>query len=365
MTARGGSHPRAAARRRWHLVLPGSLEATTGGTRYDRRVVAGLRSAGWDAEVHELPGDYPRPETADVAAARCTFARVPDGALVAVDGLALGALPAEARAHARRLRLVALVHHPLCDETGLAPAVRDALLASERASLAHVRAVVVTSASTARRLAELDLVPATTPVHVVEPGVDAAPPSPARRPGETCRLVSVGGLTTRKAHDDAANALSGLTELDWTWTVVGRTDQESACADALLTRVAADGLRSRVEITGELDDASLAAVLERSHVLVHPARYEGYGMAVAEALSRALPAVVSTGGALGDTAPEDASLRFEPGDVDGLRDRLERVVRDANVYASLRAGAERARSATRPWERVADAFRAVLEEVAE
>ncbi|MEL6908034.1 MAG: glycosyltransferase family 1 protein, partial [Planctomycetota bacterium] len=65
------------------------------------------------------------------------------------------------------------------------------------------------------------------------------------------------------------------------------------------------------------------------------------------------------------TAPEDASLRFEPGDVDGLRDRLERVVRDANVYASLRAGAERARSATRPWERVADAFRAVLEEVAE
>ncbi|MEL6908267.1 MAG: hypothetical protein AAFP22_22855, partial [Planctomycetota bacterium] len=94
------------------------------------------------------------------------------------------------------------------------------------------------------------------PVHVVEPGVDAAPPSPARRPGETCRLVSVGGLTTRKAHDDAANALSGLTELDWTWTVVGRTDQESACADALLTRVAADGLRSRVEITGELDDAS-------------------------------------------------------------------------------------------------------------
>ena len=76
------------------------------------------------------------------------------GALLLIDGLAYGAMPEEAAAQAARLRLVALVHHPLGDEGGLAPAERQRLLASETAALAAARAVICTSPATARRLAE-------------------------------------------------------------------------------------------------------------------------------------------------------------------------------------------------------------------
>ena len=88
--------------------------------------------------------------------------------IVVVDGLALGALPAEIRRVSSRLRLVALVHHPLAFETGLADALRRELEASERRALTFVRRIIVTSHATAAAL-EAYAVPADR-VHVVQQG---------------------------------------------------------------------------------------------------------------------------------------------------------------------------------------------------
>src|ERR1700694_2671921 len=93
------------------LVVPGRLGTLTGGYGYDRRVVAGLVERGWSVSVRELDEGFPFPTPqARVDAAR-VLASIPDGATVLFDGLALGALPAEAEHEATRLRLVALVHH--------------------------------------------------------------------------------------------------------------------------------------------------------------------------------------------------------------------------------------------------------------
>ena len=42
----------------WFLV-PGDLDARTGGYEYDRRIIAGLRARGWSVHVVSLPGSYP------------------------------------------------------------------------------------------------------------------------------------------------------------------------------------------------------------------------------------------------------------------------------------------------------------------
>src|SRR5881628_2598361 len=101
------------------LVVPGSLQTLTGGYGYDRRMVEGLRSRGWSVVVHELDDGFPLPSPAEKQRAAQVFAAIPDGATVLVDGLALGALPEAIEDESSRLRLVALIHHPLAAETGL------------------------------------------------------------------------------------------------------------------------------------------------------------------------------------------------------------------------------------------------------
>ena len=104
---------------------------------------------------------------------RVSLAAIPDGATVLVDGLALGALPDEIARERERLRVIALVHHPLAAETGLDPAVAAALEDSERRALAAVRFVVVTGRGTAAALAQYGVAPER--IAVVEPGTDRAP----------------------------------------------------------------------------------------------------------------------------------------------------------------------------------------------
>lgn len=345
------------------LVVPGSIERRTGGTIYDRRVAEGLRAREWSVEVVELAGSFPTPNARDETAAYEALARIAPGSLAVVDGLALGALP---RASVEcRAELVALVHHPLSDETGIGGGLRERLLAAERAALGGVARIIVTSEFTRARLAALGMTrTGAHDVRVVEPGVAARPaePAPERARGEPLRIVSVGAVTRRKGYVDLARALAEGPELAVEWEHVGDLEADPD-ETARLRRALVEGgerVASRVRLSGALDDAGVQRALQRAHAFVHPAHYEGFGMAPREALAHGLPLVVSRGGALAETAPEAASLRFEPGDVAGLAAWLLVLATDPVLHRFLREAALEARASVRSWDRVAEEFAAAL-----
>src|SRR6059036_1776739 len=104
------------------VVVPGRIEARTGGYEYDRRIAAGLRALGWSVDIRELAGDFPCPGAGALAGAAGLLAELPDRALVVIDGLALGSMPEQIERESNRLRIVALVHLPLAAHVGLDPA---------------------------------------------------------------------------------------------------------------------------------------------------------------------------------------------------------------------------------------------------
>jgi glycosyltransferase involved in cell wall biosynthesis len=344
-----------------HLIVPGDLNTATGGYGYDRRIAAGLRALGWRVEVHALDASFPHPTPAAMEQARGVFAGLRERALVLVDGLALGAMPEVVRAHSGRLALIALIHHPLAAESGLEPRVARALERSERLALQAVRHVIVTSHATKKALLAYDVVGER--LSVVEPGTDAAPLARGKCDG-VLRMLCVAAVTPRKGHDVLIDALVPLARHSWHLTCAGSVARSPATVERLHAQLRDAGLAGRVTFTGEVDEGQLATLFRHADLFVLPTRFEGFGMAVAEALAHGLPVIGTVTGAIPELVGAKAGLLVPPGDVPALRAALQRALEEPALLAELAAGAALARDALPRWPQACERMSSVLVGVA-
>lgn len=345
------------------FAIPGDPDQRSGGYLYDKRLAQELEATGgWRVVRLGLPGSFPHPAPTDLAAAAAALASVPDDSVVLIDGLAFAVMPSIATAEAVRLRLVALVHHPVGLETGLPAESARRLLESERAALRFCRAIVVTSATTARTLAR-DFAVAAERITVAPPGTDPAPL--ARGSGRHVpALLAVGAVIPRKAVDRLVAALCPLQHLAWTLEIAGSLDRDHDSVAALRAAIATLADPARVQLLGELDAGALGLAYDRSDLFVSASLYEGYGMAVAEAIARGLPVVAVTGGALADWLDRDAALLVSPDEPGALTAALSCVLTDAGTLGRLRRGALASRERLPRWEDTARIVAATLHDVA-
>jgi glycosyltransferase involved in cell wall biosynthesis len=307
-----------------HFVVPGPLAQRTGGYLYDARMVEGLRGRGWAVRVHNLEGSFPDGDTTARDALGSTLQRLDGGALVVIDGLAMGGIPEPIEAQAPRLRIVSLVHHPLADETGLSESRRTELIRSERAALAACRGVIVTSAYTAHRLRDYGVEP--DRCHAVPPGTEPAPLAAGPPPGAPPMLLCVATVTPRKGHDILVSALARVRDLPWRCVCAGSLERDPAFAERVRRSVCDEGLENRIAFVGEHGQDALQQLYHEASIFVLATHYEGYGMALAEAIARGLPVVSTTGGAIPWTVPDGAGLLVGPADSDAFAAALRLVL---------------------------------------
>lgn len=334
-----------------HLIWPHDIDdprRPSGGDRYDRRLALGLRARGWDVHEYVVAGPWPELDPAACARLARTLDRLPDGALVLVDGLVASATPHVLEQGADRRRLVVLVHLP----TGPAGA--------ERATLTMADRVVATSGWTARWISSRYGV---ARVDVAVPGVDPADPvSP--RPLDR-ELLAVGAVTAVKGYDVLLDALGLVADLPWRCRVVGATDVDPAFAAEVRARARALGLDERVSWEGPVGWPAMAALYAGADVLVSASRQETYGMAITEALARGLPAIApAVGGvpeAIGRTAAGDVpGLLVEPEDPASLAAALRSWLTDEALRERLRGYAAQRRAGLPSWEQTVGVVEAAL-----
>ena len=263
-----------------YFAIPGDINHLTGGYGYDRRLITELIKIGFTLEHISLADSFPQPTKEALCDAESQLANLPDDSIVLIDGLAFGVMDDIAQRHSKRLKIIALCHHPLALENGLSPEQAQPLHTSEQRALTCAHAVLVTSDNTARILQQGFAVPEHK-ITVAVPGTDKQSFAPCI--GNPPILLTVATLTQRKAHDILIDALAQIAHLPWQARFVGGDNFDVNWANHLREKVAAYSLAERIHFVGNVAD--LTHEYAQADLFVLPSLFEGYGMAFAEALS--------------------------------------------------------------------------------
>lgn len=111
-------------------------------------------------------------------------------------------------------------------------------------------------------------------------------PAAVQRPRENL-ILAVGRLTSVKRHDLVIEAFSRVADRLTGWQVL--IHGEGAERPRLEAQISALGLGGRVHLPGVTDQ--IGTCYDRAAILCHPARFEGFGLSVAEAMIHGLAVV--------------------------------------------------------------------------
>src|SRR5262249_52403949 len=150
--------------------------------------------------------------------------------------------------------------------------------------------------------------------------------------------------------------LATLCDLPWRMTIASDRTRSPATVAALEAEIRRHDLADRIVLAGAVDDARLAALHADADIFVLPSRFEGYGMAFAEAIPHGLPVTGTPAGAIPDTVPDGAGILVPPDDADALAQALRHLITDDGAREKLAAAARTAAARLPTWRQSAEEF---------
>lgn len=258
------------------VLTPADLPGPSGGSVYDQALCREARSRGLPLVEQGVPGCWPHPTRTDRRAFEAALAGRDH---VLVDGIIAAAAPEEIAAASRAGTRVDVLFHSSTTLAGRDPV-------EEARALRAARRVVCTGSWSARWLAETCGIRA----RIAEPGVGAGPLARGSTPPQ---LLMLGAQTRTKNQLTALDALARIDDPPWRLVVAGPTDAEPETARRIAD--AAHRLGPAVTVRGAVHGDEREELWSGTDLLLHPSLSETYGMVVAEALARGIPAVVGRG----------------------------------------------------------------------
>ena len=343
------------------LAFPGQLTTKTGGYYYLSRILQELPKFGWTGTPLSLGNGFPTPSLEVLANAekliRSSLSNIP----ILADCLAWGTMNQCAQQLSGSHKIIPLVHHPLCLETGLSKAESKNLFNKEKLVLSVSQKIVTTSPDTSDCLQELFLVPKSK-ITIAVPGTDSANLAKGRYDNKI-GLISVGSVTPRKGYDRLISSLKLLEHLSWHLDIVGDLTLDSKYANSIIKQIKQLNLNHKITVHGALSKADLDKLYFQSDIFVLATLYEGYGMAFTEAMIRGIPIVTTGEGAVISTVSKEAGFVVGTTDLPQFTSTLSTLITNSSLREKYQIGAIKTGKKLPSWNDTAEKIGTVLDSI--
>jgi glycosyltransferase involved in cell wall biosynthesis len=340
------------------LVIYGSLDTVSGGYLYDRKLVEYLRAQGDTVEVISLPWRNYFSHLTD----NFSFRLPPDLDILIQDELNHPSL-IWATTGKHPYPVISLVHHLRYSE--LRPKWQNDLYrVVEKKYLQSVDGFILNSKTTQDVVNSL--------VSDEKPSIVAHPPTDRfgeaiserevmeRAKSDDLQILFLGNVIYRKGLHTLLKAISTQRSA-FRVDVVGGLTAEPKYAEEMQRFVAVNGLYPIVRFHGALDHQPLIDLYKKSHLMVVPSSYEGFGIVYLEGMGFGLPAIGTTAGAASEiiTHGEDGYL-IKPDDTETLAKIINTLAVDREVLLQLSLNAIKRYKSQPKWDETAKSIREFL-----
>jgi glycosyltransferase involved in cell wall biosynthesis len=167
-----------------------------------------------------------------------------------------------------------------------------------------------------------------------------------------------------KGYDLLIEALATIAGMPWQLTIAGDRTRDQNAAARLDADIEAYGLADRIAVLGAVSPEVINELYLAADIFVLSSRFEGYGMALAEAIAHGLPVVSTNVGAIPDTVPVGAGLLVGPNDAPALALALRHLIGNPCERQRLAVNARAAAPQFPTWEESGRLFARAIEAVA-
>lgn len=153
------------------------------------------------------------------------------------------------------------------------------------------------------------------------------------KPSNVHSILYAGTLSERKGYADLMRAFASIAKKYPSWRLLFAGNDVTGNAAALVKGL---GIDSQVELLGWVSGDAKDRSFKGAEVFCLPSYAEGFPMGVLDAWAYGLPVITTPVGGIPDVAIDGKNmLLFNPGDIEGLANCLERIITDEDLRKSI------------------------------
>lgn len=342
------------------FVIYGSLDTLSGGYMYDRKLVEYLRAQGDTVEIISLPWRNYASHLTD----NLSFKLPANLDILIQDELNHPSLIA-ANSGKHPYPIISLVHHLRSSE--LRPKWHNDLYrVVEKKYLQSVDGFIFNSQTTRGVVNRL--------IGNSKPSIVAYPPTDrfgeavseneikTRASKNRLQILFLGNVIERKGLHTLLQALLSISHSAFCVDIIGSLTTDPNYAKQMQEYVAVNSLSSIVTFHASLNNEPLKQKLKKSHVLIVPSSYEGFGIVYLEGMAFGLPAIGTTAGAAGEIIEHgQTGYLIEPNDSNALAAHVSQLASDRELLTQLSLNARKRYIKQPSWNETANQIRKFLQ----